>query len=104
MPPGFGSLFRLSTGHGVQGSEKVNHSPLLRRDLRACLHCLILLFTGLLLALSVPIFASPLPAQSAQVSTPSTRKTKIAPQPQYPELARRNNIQGSARLEVVVAP
>ena len=32
------------------------------------------------------------------------RKVKTSFPPEYPELARQNNIQGSARLQVVVAP
>ena len=32
-----------------------------------------------------------------------SRKLKNSVQPQYPELARRNNVYGSARLEVLVA-
>lgn len=34
----------------------------------------------------------------------TTRKIKTRVEPEYPELARRNNISGSARVEVVVAP
>lgn len=32
------------------------------------------------------------------------RKLKSSSPPEYPELARRNNISGTARLQVVVAP
>jgi TonB family protein len=40
----------------------------------------------------------PFLAQSA------ARKIKTRVEPEYPELARKNNIAGSARVEVVVAP
>jgi TonB family protein len=32
------------------------------------------------------------------------RKVKFSVQPAYPELARRNNIHGTARVQVVIAP
>jgi protein TonB len=32
------------------------------------------------------------------------RKVKTSFPPEYPDIARQNNIQGSARLEIVVAP
>jgi TonB family protein len=34
----------------------------------------------------------------------TTRKIKNRVEPQYPELARKNNISGSARVELLVAP
>jgi protein TonB len=32
------------------------------------------------------------------------RKVKSSAQPEYPEIAKRNNIQGTARLQILVAP
>jgi TonB family protein len=37
-------------------------------------------------------------------SAQDTRKAKVNPQPAYPELARKNNIQGTTRLQVVISP
>jgi TonB family protein len=34
----------------------------------------------------------------------TARKLKSRVEPQYPELARRNNVRGSTRLELIVAP
>jgi TonB family protein len=97
LSPRVRSVCYLFTGHGVQGSEKVNQSPLpARGNFRAGLHRIVVLIIGLSLALGVLHWASPVFAQS-------TRKTKFSVQPEYPELARKNNIVGSARLEVVVA-
>ncbi len=54
---------------------------------------------GLALLLAIILLASciPLNAQDA-------RKVKSGLQPAYPELARKNNIQGVARLQVVITP
>lgn len=52
--------------------------------------CLLIVFS---------LFAShPFHAQA------TARKVKTRVEPQYPELAKRNNISGSARVEVVVTP
>ena len=32
------------------------------------------------------------------------RKVKTGAQPEYPEIAKRNNIQGTARLQILIAP
>lgn len=32
------------------------------------------------------------------------RKVKVSPQPEYPDLARKNKIQGVARLQIAIAP
>jgi TonB family protein len=32
------------------------------------------------------------------------RKVKVSPQPEYPDLARKNKIQGVARLQLAIAP
>lgn len=53
---------------------------------------LILLLALMLLSTAVRIFAQ------------NTRKMKSGNQPAYPELARKNNIQGTTRLQVVIAP
>ena len=91
------SLFRMSTGHGVQGSEKVNDSPLrCRQNLRSGLCRIVMLSVGLLLGLVVLPWSGLLVAQDG-------RKAKFSVQPVYPELARKNNIQGTARLQVLVA-
>lgn len=46
-----------------------------------------------------------LPAMHSQPAyAQETRKVKVSVQPNYPELARRNNIHGTARLQLVVAP
>ena len=37
-------------------------------------------------------------------SAQATRKVKNRVEPQYPDLARRNNITGSARVELFIAP
>jgi TonB family protein len=34
----------------------------------------------------------------------TTRKIKTRVEPEYPELARKNNISGSVRVEIIVAP
>ena|ERR1051326_4793482 len=39
----------------------------------------------------------------AALAQSNTRKIKSRVEPQYPELARRNNISGSARVELLVA-
>jgi len=49
------------------------------------------------------IFAVPLQTARAQESNEIKRKLKSQVQPAYPELARRMNIHGKVRLEVVVA-
>ena len=56
-----------------------------------------LFFVGLL-ALFFPVFNCSLLAQG------TARKVKSRVDPVYPELAKRNNISGSARVELVVTP
>jgi len=53
---------------------------------------------GLLLALMAALLG---PAASPQAQ--DGRKPKFSIQPAYPELARKNNIQGTARLQVLIA-
>lgn len=43
-------------------------------------------------------------AQQTQGSEELTRRAKSKPQPTYPELARKMNITGIVKVEVVVAP
>jgi TonB family protein len=97
VPPGFGRVFVCQTGQGVQGSEKVNHNPLPAGNYRRAGLYRVAVFTiGLLLGLVAAFGSCPAFAQDG-------RKAKFSIQPAYPELARKNNIQGSARLQVVVA-
>ncbi len=56
-----------------------------------------LLFSCLLAVFSLFVF------QSADAQSSASRKIKSRVEPQYPELARRNNISGSARVEVLIA-
>lgn len=44
------------------------------------------------------------PASSQAQSQTSTRKVKVSVPPEYPELARKMNIQGVARVLLTVAP
>lgn len=67
-----------------------------RNHFQARLYRVAVLSVGLLLGLVV------LP-WSRQVFAQDGRKTKFSIQPAYPELARKNNIQGTARLQVLVA-
>ena len=56
----------------------------------------------LTLAMSLgPIHAG---AQQAQSSEEMNRRAKTKVQPQYPELARKMNLSGTVKVEVVVAP
>ena len=54
------------------------------------------------------LFKAPVQAQT-QSPTPQpvaqeNRKTKFVVQPEYPELAKKNNISGTARVQAVIAP
>jgi len=57
-----------------------------------------LLINSFLLAVIAFLLVQPADAQSA------ARKIKNRVEPQYPDLAKRNNISGSARLELTVEP
>ena len=61
--------------------------------------------TALLILLSVApgVGTIPLKAQQAQ-SEELVRRAKIRVQPAYPDLARRMNIAGTVKIEVVVEP
>ena len=63
----------------------------LRRQIRPLLY-------GCLLAVIAFLIFQPVDAQS------TSRKLKTRIEPQYPELAKRNNISGTTRLELQVAP
>src|SRR5262249_24125286 len=100
------SLFRSSKRATVfQGSEKVNHNPLPNGNhFRAGVYRVAMLFMTLLPALMVLFSPQPASAQTQPQPQPQDgRKPKFSVQPTYPELARKNNIQGSARLQVLVA-
>jgi TonB family protein len=56
------------------------------------------LICGCLLALFSLSLSQPLHAQAA------ARKVKTRVEPLYPELAKKNNISGSARVELLVTP
>src|SRR5262245_66298149 len=67
-----------------------------------------MLSMGLLFAHMTSHWPRPALAQTqsqpqAQAQTSDGRKAKFSVQPAYPELARKNNIQGTARLQVLVA-
>lgn len=62
-------------------------------------------FGALFLLLAVVLtsqFSPRLAAQSSSGDAP--RKVKVAVKPEYPELARRSNLVGTVRVEVVIAP
>src|SRR5262245_28623542 len=54
-------------------------------------------------ALAASLFGMPLGAQTKQGQA-SSRKAKVNTPPEYPELARKMNIQGVARVLLTVAP
>jgi TonB family protein len=41
---------------------------------------------------------------SSTAAAQDNRKVKVSVQPSYPDLARKNNIRGTARVQVVIAP
>src|SRR5262249_51648628 len=79
-----------------------------RQLFHAGFYRIAMLSMGLLLALMTSRLVQPALAQAqsqpqAQAQAQDGRKAKFSLQPTYPELARKNNIQGTARLQVVVA-
>jgi len=44
------------------------------------------------------------PAAPAVPQAQDNRKTKFTVQPEYPDLAKKNNISGTARVQAVIAP
>jgi len=85
----------------------VSHNPLPTRDFfHAGFYRIAMLSMGLLFALVTSHWPQPALAQTQsqpQAQTSDGRKAKFSVQPAYPELARKNNIQGTARLQVLVA-
>jgi TonB family protein len=68
--------------------------------LRAMRCCLAF---GLMTVAATTILLSPTPV-SAQQQEELTRKAKSKVQPMYPDLAKRMNITGTVKIQVVVAP
>jgi TonB family protein len=87
----------------VQRSEKVKEMSLLNPASRERIfrghgsRSSSLFCTGFLFLILVLILSNPAQAQDG-------RKAKVNPQPAYPELARKNNIQGITRLQIVISP
>ena len=60
--------------------------------------------TSALISLRAPLSAQVVQAAPQEAPAQENRKTKFTIQPQYPELARKNNISGTARVQAVIAP
>lgn len=82
-----------------RGEGKVNDVPM--RDLGGSRRILSRRWVGLWVAIVLIFFAWSKPA-SAQDK--DNRKVKFSVQPAYPELAKKNKIQGVTRLQVLIAP
>lgn len=67
---------------------------------------LISLLAALIAAVpALVFFRMPVFAQATQTPVAQeNRKTKFTVQPEYPELAKKNNISGTARVQAVIAP
>ena len=62
-------------------------------------------FTAVLLAILALMTAAPIAVQGQQTQNEElARRAKSKVQPAYPELARRMNITGTVKVEVVVSP
>ena len=60
---------------------------------------------ALLTVLTLAVTASPAPAGAQQAQSEEiVRRAKNKVQPQYPELARKMNLAGTVKIQVVVAP
>jgi TonB family protein len=82
----------------------VNKSP--DRVLPGCRLILFAVLTALFVgAPAIILFRAPLFAQAAPSTPPAqeNRKTKFVIQPEYPELAKKNNISGTARVQALIA-
>src|SRR5215472_4193767 len=82
------------TGRGIRRGEKVSKSSW--RSLSSSRWIILSLGAFLLIALLSATSSRPANAQES-------RKVKVSVQADYPELARKNNIHGSARVELVIA-
>jgi len=61
--------------------------------------------TALFMSLTVALGMGPIPTKAQQTQNEElVRRAKNKVQPAYPELARRMNIAGTVKIEVVVAP
>jgi TonB family protein len=60
--------------------------------------------TGILLAVLAATGSGVAPVRAQDVQTEMTRRVKSKVQPVYPELARKMNLTGTVKVEVVVAP
>jgi TonB family protein len=87
-------LVGVATGRGTGEREKVNKTPL--PNLAVWRRAIFRLGAALLLTITALGWNRPALAQDE-------RKIKSSVQPRYPELARRNNLFGSARLQVLIA-
>jgi TonB family protein len=85
---------REFTERGVREVKKVTNSSW--RSLASSRWITLSLRAFLLIALLSAIGAGPASAQA-------NRKVKFSVQPDYPELARKNNIHGTARVELLIA-
>jgi len=109
--PAFGVIFGQFTGRRAQEKVRVNNS-----SSRILPSSRLILATSLAVIMaSVPaliLFKAPVQAQvQAQAQAPQpqpiaqeNRKTKFVVQPEYPELAKKNNISGTARVQAMIAP
>jgi TonB family protein len=98
VPPALGSLF--GTYRPQQRSEKVTNDS--RRSCAASRWRGLRLCVGLFSAFFLAWWWKPAFAQTVQQVQQEGRKVKVSVQPAYPELARKNNIQGSTRLQLAV--
>lgn len=73
----------------------MNKSP--RRSIPGSRHIISWLWTAFMAAVLILIASMSAAAQSS-------RKVRIAVQPEYPELAKKNNISGTARVQATIAP